>query len=838
MKKITLAILKHTWGYFNFIKISLVLLIKTLTVFSIILGLAGLSYFVYLYKTLPNPTSGAMLAAPESTRILDKNGELLYEVHGEVKRTLIPLSDIPVNLKNATIALEDKEFYRHYGFDLSSILRALKANIDHGEIQQGASTITQQLARIAFLDKEPTYSRKIKELVLAVKIEKKYTKDEILEMYLNNIPYGSNAYGIEAASEMYFGKPARELNLLECAYLAALPKAPSSYSPYGSNIAALHKRAKSAIIRMLELGYLTDAEEKEALAEGELKFKRIPIKINAPHFVFYILDILNKEYGEKKVQQGGMIVYTSLDIKLQSQAEKIVRDQGFINEEKYGAGNAALVALNPRNGEILAMVGSRNYFEPGDGAFNVALSLRQPGSSFKPYVYVTAMENGLNPATMLMDVQTNFAKDNHGVAYIPHNYSGRNYGPVSVRKALAGSLNIPAVKTLVLVGIDKSIDTAERLGLTTLKERKRFGPALVLGGAEVKLLEHTAGLGALGNGGVKQNLSPILKIIDTRNNIIFEKENSSGTEAVDPQAAFLINSILSDTEARKFIFGRNKNLDIPGREVAVKTGTTQDFRDAWTIGYTPSLAVGVWVGNNDNSPMRFGADGSVVAAPIWKKFMDETIAKQAPEKFTRPEGIVELSVDRLTGKYPTNYTPSTKKELFASYNLPKGYDNAHLLVESGNLDINLTSLRSEKPDDPLWESGVNRWAQGAGFLSSDEIKTYAANSKKNNSESPITFIVPEKISNIPWEISLEAALGQKIELTEIFLDEKLLVTNPAGVIYYEDNGGINNGIHNFTARVRTASGDTYTVSRTAEFTSNADIGKASSTSDLSINNLH
>ncbi len=799
------------------LKKGLVFLIEFLAIISLVSGLAAVLIFVRLVEVLPSPTPEAMLKAPESTRILDRNGEFLYEVHSEVKRTRLALAEIPRYLQAATIAIEDKNFYRHHGFDLISILRAIRANFNNGEIRQGASTITQQVARTAFLDNQPTFSRKIKELVLAVKIEWFYTKDEILEMYLNNIPYGSNAYGVEAASEIYFNKRARDLNLIECAYLAALPKAPTSYSPFGPNIEILRQRARLVIEKMSQLGVINEVEAKTALAQKNIEFKRIPIKINAPHFVFYVLDVLTAEYGEEKVRQGGMVVYTSLDLTLQHQAEKIVSEQGLINEKKYQAGNAALVALNTRTGEILAMVGSRDYFKPGDGAFNVALSPRQPGSSFKPYVYATAMTNGLNPATMLFDVETNFKQDNNGINYIPRNYNGRHYGPISLRQALAGSLNIPAVKTLVLVGIDKSIDTAEKLGLTTLKDRRRFGPALVLGGAEVKLLEHTAGLGALGNNGIKPDLMPILKITDTKNNLIRKNKEQPGTAAVDPQAAYLITDILSDSQARVFIFRHNKNLEVAGRQVAVKTGTSQDFRDAWTVGYTPSLAVGVWVGNNDNSPMRAGADGSVVAAPIWKKFITEAIAKQAPEKFTRPDGIVELKVDSLTGKLPTEFSPIVKKEIFASYNAPKDHDNAHILVKAIGLNIKTTSLQSEKPNDPLWESGVKNWALDAGLLSSEEIKNYSSVEINEASNVPIVFAVPKNISGPSWEISLEVALTQKVVLTEIFLDNKLIAKNSSKVIHFTSKENLSAGVHRFTALIHTASGDTYTVNRLTEF---------------------
>lgn len=638
---------------------------------ALVIIISGATVFYYLWNVLPDPTREVMFSAPQSTKILDRHGAMLYEASGEVKRTHIPLIGMPEYLRDATIAIEDKNFYQHYGFDPSAILRAALANYTHKEIKQGASTLTQQLARTILLNRDPSYVRKIKELVLSIKIEYRYDKDEILELYLNNIPYGSTAYGVEAASRLYFGKGAGNLTIKEAAYIAALPKAPTIYSPYGPNVDQLHGRANLVIGKMKALGHITDKEALEALSSPNPSFNSIPDPIKAPHFVFYVLDKLAKQYGEETVRYGGMRVFTTLDLAKQQLAERIIADRGKANEKKYQATNAALVALDPTNGEILAMVGSRDYFKAKDGNVNVALRPRQPGSSFKPYVYAAALEKNFSPSTVIVDSPTDFAAYNNGVSYVPRNYSGRNYGRVTVRQALSGSLNVPAVKVLVAVGIKNAIDTAERLGLSTLKDRKRFGPALVLGGAEVKLLEHTAGLGAFGNQGIYQAPSPIMKIENPAGAIIFQQEKQAGKKAVNPQAAYLISHILSDNEARKFIFGVRNKLAIPGRQVAVKTGTTQDYRDAWTVGYTPDLAVGVWVGNNDNSPMGAKADGSVVAAPIWREFISQALAVRPKKDFARPKEIVELRADRNTGSPLSKEARIGKLDLFASYNMPK-----------------------------------------------------------------------------------------------------------------------------------------------------------------------
>ncbi len=604
-------------------------------------GIIAYGTYEYLASTLPEPSRGAMLAMPESTRIMDRHGELLYEVHGDVKRSFVPLKRIPVVLQKATIAIEDKDFYTHPGYDIRAIVRAMYKNYQNQGISQGASTITQQLARTMFLTQEKSYVRKAKELILAIEIEKRYSKDEILEMYLNNIPYGSIAYGVSAAADIYLDKSVEELTALESAYLAALPKAPSDYSPFGSNRAALDQRAIDVISAMYEQAYLTEGDLDWLLARSKPDFVSPPHIIKAPHFVFYALEELEKRYGQEEVRSGGLNIYTTIDMAWQRRAEEIVEKWGRINESKYGAGNAALTAVDPTSGEILAMVGSRDYFEGRSGSFNAATSPRQPGSSFKPYVYAAAFQNGLTPDSIIVDNRTDFAAFNHGVSYVPQNYSGRYYGSMPVRKALAGSLNIPAVKTIVSVGVNKTIDLAERLGITTLSERQRFGPALALGGGELKLLEHTAAMGAFGQGGRKMPTAAILRIENRAGTLIYAREKEKPAQAVEEKAAYFISDILSDNKAREYIFGSRNKLAIPGYRVAVKTGTTQDYHDAWTVGYTPSIAVGVWTGNNDNHPMKQGADGSYVAAPIWREFMDFALPKVPKKDFVKPQILTE-----------------------------------------------------------------------------------------------------------------------------------------------------------------------------------------------------
>lgn len=673
------------------------------------------SLFAYYAATLPSPEHLATVAVAESTKIFDRNGILLYEVFGEVKRTPIPFEEIPQHTKHAAIAVEDQNFYKHVGIDPGAIARAAMINFRSGEKMQGGSTITQQFVRNAVLTRQKTVVRKLKEMILAIELETQYSKDEILSLYLNSAPHGSNTYGIEAASGAFFAKSARDLTLAESAYLIALTKAPTYYSPYGPHKPELDERAKLVLNLMQEQGYITPEEKTRAESQ---KVAFVPIKYNilAPHFVFYVLDELTKQYGEQTVREGGLKVTTSLDLGMQRLAEEIVGKYSAANERNNRATNAALLAMDPKTGQILAMVGSRNYFEERiDGAVNILLTDQSPGSNIKPLVYATAFENGMSPATMLFDLPTDFGRYGPG-NYLPQNYDGRNHGPISIRQALQGSLNVPAVKTLTLVGLDKILDNAEEFGYTSFENRGRLGPSFTLGGGEVKPLEHIAAFGVFAQNGTKHDPQPILKIIGKNNKKLYEKSASNGRQVIDPAIAYQIAHILSDNEARMFIFSnRNNKLTLPGRPVAAKTGTSQLFTDAWTVGFTPSLVAGVWVGNNDNTPMRAGSDGLYVAAPMWNEFMRRALAGKAVEQFARPDSVIELAVDSLSGKLPTKYTPSTKKEIFAPQNVPTAYDDIHVPVTVDGETRVYTIFRSERPAEPGWELPVKRWALAHGY---------------------------------------------------------------------------------------------------------------------------
>ncbi|EKE11020.1 MAG: 1A family penicillin-binding protein [uncultured bacterium] len=635
---------------------------------SIMLAVLGASFFLYLMTKTPLGTTLYTRHIPQTSIIYDRTGEhILYEVHGEENRKILSHDEIPDSVRIATVATEDDSFYSHHGIDIMGIFRALKVNIEQKGIYQGGSTITQQLARNVFLNRDRTIKRKILEAVYAIKIERKYTKDEILDAYLNEVPYGSNAYGIEAAAETYFGKSAKELTLDESALLASMTKATSYYSPYGNHTKELVSRQKWVLARTASLGF--EDTEKVDLALKENTFEKIvPFQqpIQAPHFVFYVLDQLRKEYGEQTIEEGGFKIYTTLDLDKQRLAEQIIRESSDYNLKRYGATNAALVAIDPKTGQILTMVGSKDYFNSSiDGQVNVTIRPRQPGSSFKPFVYAKAFEKGFQPETFVLDGPTNFGPDGGGRNYVPRNYSGRFHGVISIRQALAMSLNVPAVKTLREVGIDEAIEMAHRLGITTLNDRNRYGLSLVIGGGEVTLLDETSGFSVFANDGKRNPVDPILKIVDKDNKII--RENSpKNMPVLDPQIARKINSILSDNKSRTPIFGPNNKLFIPGRTVAAKTGTTQEFRDAWTVGFTPHIAVGVWAGNNNNRSMRPGADGSFVAAPIWNKFMSQVLPQYPDDTFLAYEKSDSKAVPKVAAKSQykiTYYRKSNKKKI-------------------------------------------------------------------------------------------------------------------------------------------------------------------------------
>ncbi|MDD5489079.1 MAG: transglycosylase domain-containing protein [Candidatus Moranbacteria bacterium] len=689
--------------------------------------LLAIGVFAYYAKDLPSPGKLNKRQVVESTKIYDRTGDhLLYEIHGEEKRTTIPIKDMGEVIKAATLSAEDQSFYQHHGIYFKSIARAAVYDLIGRHVSQGGSTITQQLIKNTVLTPEQTLTRKVKEVILAVELEQRFTKDEILEMYLNEIPYGSNAYGVQAAAQTFFGKDAKNLTLAEAALLASLPKAPTYYSPYGTNTDDLKGRQEYVLDQMTKLGYITK-EEADAAKGVDIISEVRPFQenIQAPHFVMYVKDLLVNKYGEQQVEEGGMKVYTTLDWDKQQIADEAVK-KGAAANAKYRASNAALVAIDPKTGQILAMVGSRDYFDKTiDGNVNVAIRDRQPGSSFKPYVYATAFKKGYTPNTVLFDVETNFGTKDQ--PYTPQNYSNKFSGPVKMKEALARSLNIPAVKTLYLAGVQNSINTAQSMGITTLQNPSRYGLALVLGGGEVKLVDHVNAFGTFATGGFRHDKTAILKITDSRGNVLDEYKNSAGEKVLDQDVCAKIDSILSDNSLRSSVFGSNSPLRFDSRPVAVKTGTTNEWRDAWTVGYAPNLVAGVWAGNNNNAPMAQGADGVFVAAPIWREFMDKAFSNMAVESFPQAkdektgkpvlDGTIngeekDVKVCKIkknkycvpTGDSCPDGTDEKKKKLFSAHDIL-------YWVDKDNPRGDTPKQPQKDPQFDAWEKGVQKWAE-------------------------------------------------------------------------------------------------------------------------------
>lgn len=653
----------------------------------------------------------------ESTKIYDRTGKiLLYDTGGNVRRSIVPIEEISRHIKNATIAIEDKEFYSHKGVKPTAFIRATLVNILSLNFSQGGSTITQQVVKNSLLTSEKLISRKIKEWVLAIKLEQVATKDEILSMYLNEIPYGGVIYGVEEASEAFFSKKASDVTLAEAAYLAALPKAPTFYSPYGKNKEKLEERKNLVLREMLRSNFITQEEYDSAIKEKISFITKGDSSIKAPHFVFYVLDYITKKYGEDVLNNGGLRVITSLNYDLQSMGEKIANDYALENKKKFDAENTSIVAIDPKTGEILVMVGSRNYFDPEiDGAFNVTTAKRQPGSTIKPFVYSEAFIKGFTPETVVFDLKTQFsascASNNltmENGCYAPENYDGIFRGPITLRSALAQSINVPSVKVLYLAGLSDSIRLARDMGIESLSNKGDYGLTLVLGGGEVTPLELTGAYGVFANGGVKTNISPVIEIKNKKEEVL-ETHNSNPTQILDKEIALKISSILSDNDARAPSYGQTSALYFPNRDVAVKTGTTNNYKDAWIVGYTPNIAVGAWAGNNDNTPMQKKVAGFIVA-PMWRAFMDQALAKTPDEQFEEP--LVEDKTQLkpvLQGIWQGGVFENNNSVVTG------GVHSILNWVDKDNPRGEFPSYPNSDPQFERWEYGVRIWAQEHGL---------------------------------------------------------------------------------------------------------------------------
>lgn len=696
------------------------------------LSLAGAGLLWAATLTVPDLSSFDDRRVVQSTKIFDRSGKvLLFDINADTKRTVVPIDEMSRHLRNATVAIEDAKFYEHRGVRPLSFARATLKNILSGRFEQGGSTITQQVVKNSVLTREKRIARKLKEWILALKLEQQMTKDDILALYLNEAPYGGSVYGVEEASQQFFSKPARDVTLTEAAYIAALPQAPTYYSPYGNHRDALEARKKLVLERMLAEKFITNEEYTASLEEKPSFLPSGGDEIQAPHFVMYVREYLEQKYGRETIERDGLTVVTTLDSTLQTDAERIVKQFSIENKKKFNAENAGLIALDPRTGEILSMVGSRDYFDKEiDGNFNVTRAERQPGSAFKPFVYATAFMKGYRPETVVFDLETEFSTDcspygaplsPHAVCYRPTNYDNIFRGPISLRNALAQSVNVPSVKVLYLAGLNDSLETAERMGITTLKDPGRYGLTLVLGGGEVSLLDLTSAYGVFAYEGVRVTPTAILKVTKSDGAILAE-HTPHPLRVLPNEIARMVTDILADNRARAPAFGEQSFLNFPGFDVAVKTGTTNDYRDAWVVGYTSTIAVGAWAGNNDNSPMEKKVAGFIVA-PLWHEFMKGVLSSRKKEGFIKPtppvvektntapvlrgkwQGGTSYTVDKISRKLATNQTPSELRE-------ERVLMDPHTILHWISREDPLGPSPEKPIKDPqylLWETPIKDW---------------------------------------------------------------------------------------------------------------------------------
>ncbi len=775
--------------------------------------------FAWYAKDLPRPDK-VKRSEGLSTVILDRNGENLYDIFEGENRIPVRWEDLPQYLKDATVAIEDKDFYRHQGLSTSGIVRAF-FNIAFLRGFQGGSTLTQQLVKNVLLTQERTLPRKMKEAILAIQIERKYSKDEILRMYLNEAPYGGTAVGVEAGAQYYFSKPVKQLNLVESAILAGLPQSPNRYSPFGSDPKAYIWRAQQVLRRMREDGYISALTEAEARSQlDKVQFATGSSSLRAPHFVAYVKDQLVEKFGSKMVEGGGLRVTTTLDWKIQDKAQAIVKEE--VDKAKYlKVTNGAAVVIDPRSGEILAMVGSKDYTATDSSGlkFNVVTQgLRQPGSAIKPITYAAAFKKGYTASTLLMDVDTKYPSgDPVKPEYNPKNYDSKFRGPIQLRYALGNSINTIAVKVSALVGIRDVLRTAYDLGLTTLESTdenlKRLGLSLTLGGGEVRLLDLASAFGVFATGGLREDPVAILKVEDPKGKVLYEYKPAAPRRVLGADVAYLISNILSDNEARREVFGPKSYLVIPGKTVAVKTGTTDDKRDNWTVGYTPGVVVGTWVGNNDNSPMHPSlASGVTGAAPIWNRLIREILKDKADESFTRPNNIVELEIDAYGGGGRVDGYP-TRKEIYIKGTEPTGpapiYQPIKLSKRDNNKLANSVQVAKGEYDsktfvvlresDPVSTDGKNRWQEAIdAWVAGQGDSKFHPPTETDQGSDQMTVEVREpgdnaQINDNNVRVRAEATSLNDITKIQIFLDGTLVKEKSDKTI--SEVIGIANGSH-------------------------------------------
>jgi len=774
-------------------------IIAVATGISLFFVLAGILIIWTALLPIPDLSSFGERRIEQSTKILDRTGQVvLFDFVGDKKRQFVPLHDISRHVKNATVAIEDGKFYDHFGLRPLSIVRATLTNIFSLGFEQGGSTITQQLVKNTLLTFDKSISRKLKEWVLSIKIEGVLTKEEILGLYLNEIPYGGTVYGVGEASQVFFNKNPADLSLAEAAYIASLPKAPSFYSPYGENLDALKERKNLVLSRMFELGMINEEEYNLALVEEVVFRDRIETNIKAPHFVFFVKDSLSQRYRINDPASEWLSVTTTLDYNLQRQLEEIIKEGALENEEKFNAENAGVVVTDVKTGEILAMVGSRDYFDPDiDGRVNVTTSLRQPGSVFKPFAYAAAFNKGFTPSTVVFDVPTQFHEscevdnfETDDLCYSPQNYDNVFRGPIKMRDALAQSINIPSVKTLFLAGLNETFNLAQNMGISTLTDPLRYGLTLVLGGGEVRLVDVVNSYATFGREGVFVPYRSILSI-NKKSGGNIETVDLKRDNVLDVNIARMINEILQNNEARAPAFGEHSFLRIDEYDVAVKTGTTNDYRDAWIVGYSPNVAVGVWAGNNDNSPMVKKVAGLIVA-PIWNKIVKIALKEHGDgnDRFAPPFvdtqnikpvlngvwiGNEEFEIDTVSKGLATEHTPKETRKLGHTF------DPHSILhwVDKDNPRGSIPEFPSATPQYHLWEYGVENWVR----RNVSENDFPAKPDFEDNVHIPSNFPEVEIVRPVEGgiykesdEITISFSTNGKYRITsyEIYLNDNLL----------------------------------------------------------------
>jgi penicillin-binding protein 1C len=787
--------------------------------------------FLWFSRELPKPGQ-VVRREGFSTKIFDKNGTLLYDLFDTERRTPVTAEQIPPHLKQAVVAIEDKDFYKHQGFDFLTLVR-IPYNILFRQRVVGGSTLTQQLVKNVLLTNERTLPRKFKELVLAIQIERTFTKDQILEMYLNEAPYGGTAWGVGTAAEIYFNKKTQDLTLAEAVILAGLPQRPSVYSPFSgkrdeSGEPYWKVRAKGVLSAMKRDNYVTDIVYEQTLKDLDtVVFQKSGSDIKAPHFVFYVKDQLEKMYGEEVVEKGGLQITTSLDYGVQQEAEKIVAEE--IDKVKdLNITNGSVMVMNPKTGEIIAMVGSRDYFDQTiDGQFNVAVDgLRQPGSSIKPVTYLGMFQRGYTPATMLVDAATSFTPNEKDKPYEPKNYDGKFHGPVTLRNSLGSSLNIPAVKSLAIVGVKEFLQLANDMGFATLApsddNMKKFGLAVTLGGGEVHLIDTVTAYSAFANGGLKVEPISILKVQDQKGGTMYEFKPVDNRRVMSAEEAFLINNVLSDNSARLMAFGANSLLNT-GKAIAVKTGTTNDQKDNWTIGWSQEVMVGTWVGNSNNTAMKRVASGVTGASPIWRRVIMMALEKgyKAPEWIV-PEGIEKIKVDTLSG-YPEHDGYPSRDEYVIKGTVPALPDPIHTKLKlcrgenklateakiaAGDYDEREGIVLRES--DPVSQDGVNRWQLGIdAWINGQDDSRFKVPTELCGSTSDVFVKLAkpgneQKFDGTDIEVQIESDSGDGIEKVELWVNGSLRET--INNHYYNGHINLPAGQYELYARAKTRSG--------------------------------